>query len=166
MTPLPAALGGKDLVAWRLDRAVYAESWNSGEGAFRAGGRWNSKGVPVVYCSLDPSTAILEVAVHKGFEVLDRVPHIMTSMTIGDPSLVHVVNEGDIPNAEWLRPVSPGPAQQTFGNELLAKHPFIVIPSAVSPRSWNLIFNVGMTDAYVLRQQETFSLDTRLNPSR
>jgi len=72
---LPAALGGGiGLVIWRLDQRKHAESWDSGEGAFRQGGRWNSKGVRAVYCSFDPAPAILEVAVHKGFKVLDTVP--------------------------------------------------------------------------------------------
>lgn len=45
MTPLPMALGGTELIAWRLDQAVHAATWNSGEGAYRVGDRWNSKGV-------------------------------------------------------------------------------------------------------------------------
>ena len=56
MTPLPAALGGNELVAWRLDAAIHASTWASGEGAFLHGGRWNSKGVRAVYCSIDPAT--------------------------------------------------------------------------------------------------------------
>ncbi|TIP80207.1 MAG: RES domain-containing protein, partial [Mesorhizobium sp.] len=41
MTPLPAALGGSDLVGWCLDQAAFAPTWDSGEGAYRVGGRWN-----------------------------------------------------------------------------------------------------------------------------
>ena len=74
MTPLPAQLGGGELVAWRLDKEEFAPTWDNGEGAYRAGGRWNSIGVRAVYCAIDPATAILEVAVHKGFIVLDTVP--------------------------------------------------------------------------------------------
>jgi RES domain-containing protein len=67
-------LGGTELVAWRLDQAIYAPTWDSREGAFRVGGRWNSKGIRAVYCSLDPAAATLEVAVHKGFEHSIRSP--------------------------------------------------------------------------------------------
>ena len=52
MTPLPAPLGGTELVAWRLDVAKHATIWDSGEGAYLVGGRWNSKGVRAVYCSI------------------------------------------------------------------------------------------------------------------
>ena len=48
MTPLPAALGGAELVAWRLDNERHKAGWDSGEGAYRAGGRWNGKGVRAV----------------------------------------------------------------------------------------------------------------------
>ena len=107
MTMLPAPLGGgAGLVFWRLNRRIYAATWDSGEGAFREGGRWNSVGVSVVYCSLDPATALLEVAVHTGFETLDIVPHVISAARIADIAEVHVVQRDDVPNANWLVPGS------------------------------------------------------------
>jgi RES domain-containing protein len=165
MTPLPALLGNTELVAWRLDQANFGETWDSGEGAYRVGGRWNSRRVRVVYCSIDPATAILEVAVHKGFKALDTVPHVLTALTITEPSSVHIVEPASIPNPNWLRPGVPSAGQQNFGDELLARHKFILIPSAVSTHSWNLIFvSTIAVGAYTLRSQEPFSLDTRLHP--
>jgi RES domain-containing protein len=165
VTPLPAALGGNELVAWRLDFAIHASTWASGEGAYRYGGRWNSKGVRAVYCSIDPSTAILEVAVHKGFRVLDTVAHVLTAVDISDASSVHVVDPRAIPNPNWLRPGHPGAGQQAYGDRLLSAHKFVAIPSTVSTHSWNLIFVAAMAvGAYVVRSQEPFALDTRLHP--
>lgn len=163
MTPLPAPLGGNELVAWRLDQAIYGAAWDNGEGAYRAGGRWNSRGVRAVYCSVDPAAAILEVAVHKGFRALDTVPHVLTAVTITEPSSVRVVDS--VPNPNWLRPGIPSAGQQAFGDALLAQNKFVLIPSAVSPHSWNLIF-VGTiaAGAYAVRLQEPFALDTRLHP--
>ena len=167
MTPLPAALGGNDLVAWRLDQARFGAAWDSGEGAYRVGGRWNGKGVRAVYCSIDPATAILEVAVHTGFKALDTIPHILTALTINQPSDVHVVDPAAVPNPNWLRPGLPSAGQQFFGDALLAEHKFILIPSAVSTHSWNLIF-VGTNAApvYAVRTQEKFALDPRLHTSK
>lgn len=165
MTPLPAALGGKELVAWRLDRAEFAPSWDDGEGAYRQGGRWNSKGIRAVYCALDPATAILEVAVHKGFTVLDTRPHVMTSLVIDAPHEVHIVRPDEVPNPNWLHPGIPSAGQKAFGDALLGKHRFVVIPSAVSSRSWNLVFVAASAkDSYRLLEQVKFALDTRLNP--
>ena len=152
-------------MAWRLDLVQFSTTWDSGEGAYRVGGRWNSKGIRAVYCSIDPSTAILEVAVHKGFHPLDTVPHVLTAMTIVEPSAVHVVDPASIPNPNWLRPGIPSAGQQAFGDTLLAQHKFVVIPSAVSHQSWNLLFvAASAAGSYVPRSQEPFALDTRLHP--
>lgn len=169
MTPLPAVLLGAPapLTAWRLDPAKLARTWNSGEGARLAGGRWNSVGRKVVYCSLDPATAILEVAVHKGFKALDTVPHTLTALTINDPASVHVVQRDSVPDESWLRPGYVSAAQQQFGDQLLAAHSFIVVPSVVSTFSWNLVFDADKAiSQYSLLQQVSFELDARLHPSK
>lgn len=166
MTPLPPPLGSGDLIGWRLDTARFAPSWESGEGAFLYGGRWNSRGTRVVYASLDPATAIVEVAVHKGFDALDTVAHVLTSFRLRDPALVHVVAAADIPNPNWLRPGPPGAGQQRFGDALLAAHVAVLVPSAVSTHSWNLLLRVpAPSGVYEPVAQEPFALDTRLNPA-
>jgi RES domain-containing protein len=160
---LPAFLGGPKLVAWRLDRAEHASNWDSGEGAYRPGGRWNSRGVRAVYCSIDASTAILEVAVHAGFRTLDTVPYVLTAIDLAEAELF-VVQPADVPNANWLVPGVPSAGQQEFGDGLLAAHKFILIPSAASNVSWNIIFVASKAaGAYKLRSQERFALDTRLH---
>src|SRR3954462_9058336 len=131
MTPLPQVLGGNGLAAWRLDLAIHAPTWDSGEGSFRQGGRWNSKGVRAVYAALDPATAILEVAVHKTFRTLDVVPHVLTSARIADPNHTHVVGAQDVPNPNWLRPGAVSAGQQAFGDALLKAYPFVLLPSVV-----------------------------------
>ena len=167
VNPLPLPLGDGELVAWRLDQANYARTWDSGEGAFQLGGRWNSKNVRAVYCSVDPATAILEVAVHRGFRVLDTVCHVMTAVTMKHVADFKVITRAEIPNENWLRPGIPSTGQQAFGNQLLRDHKLFLIPSSVSTFSWNLIFDASSAkEFYSLRMQETFALDPRLHPSR
>jgi RES domain-containing protein len=166
VTPLPAALGGTVLVVWRLDERRFASTWDSGEGARRHGGRWNSTGRRVVYCSVDPAAAILEVAVHKGFRALDAVPHVLTSAVIGNPTSVHVLQPARVPDGSWLRPGFPSAGQQQFGDALLSAHPFLLIPSAVSTHSWNLLFDAEVAaHLYSMQSQEDFALDPRLHPA-
>lgn len=163
MIPLPPPLGAGEIRFWRLDAARHAGAWCSGEGSFRVGGRWNSPGVRAIYASLDPATATLEVAVHKGLRVLDTQPHILTSARIADPAMVHVVMPADIPNPNWLVPCSPNSSQQSFGNALIARHCFVLIPSAVSSHSWNLVFDATKPgDHFDDVSQERFALDPRL----
>lgn len=163
MMPLPW-VGGSPL-AWRLDIRRLAATWDKGIGAAEVGGRWNPVGFPVVYCSADPATAILEVAVHKGFRALDSVPHALTRARVLDASDVHVVRPEDVPNPGWLHPGTPSRDQQAFGRALLERHAFVVIPSAVTRRSWNLLFNPARAlGRFQVESQERFALDTRLNP--
>lgn len=155
------------LRVWRLDDAVHAASCCSGIGAQRLGGRWNPKGVAAVYCSLDPATAILEVAVHKGFAALDVKPHVLSVIEIADPAEVFVMAAASVPNANWLTPGLPSDGQQQLGKSLLAKHRFFAVPSAVSRHSWNLVFDPAKAAGkFRLLLQEPFSLDTRLNPPK
>lgn len=163
--PLPGLLGGADLIGWRLDARQFAATWDSGEGAFRFGGRWSSVGTRAVYCSLDASTTILEVAVHRGFRRMDTVPHTLTSLQILDPKDVHVVHADDVPNSNWFRSGVPSAGQQDYGDALLREHTFVAVPSVVSSNSWNLLFVAARAQGrYVLRAQENFALDTRLHP--
>lgn len=149
--------------AWRLDREIYKESWDSGVGAYRKGGRWNSPGTSVVYASADPSTAIMEVAVHIGFDDLDTIPHVLTCFEILDQSIIKVVQPEDIPNPVWLSSATPSPNQQRFTDALLAVHPFLLVPSAVTRHSWNLLISTDLAEGkYRLISQERFGLDTRL----
>jgi RES domain-containing protein len=165
VTPLPPPLGSGELVFWRLDQATHKDTWNSGEGSYLVGGRWNSRGVRAVYAALEPAAAILEVAVHKTFRALDTVPHVLTSARIADASRVRVVNASEVPNPNWLRPGAVGAGQQAFGDALLKAHPFVLIPSVVSSHSWNVIFDPTVAEGfYRSAAQERFALDTRLHP--
>ncbi len=171
MTPLPTALRVEPdipgIVGWRLGRMQYRDAWNSGYGAREYGGRWNVVGRSIVYASLDPSTALAEVAVHVSFQTLLVVPHVMTNFRVLDAAKVRVVGASQLSaHPDWLEPGLPTPAQQAFGTSLFTeKHPFVVIPSVVSPHSWNLMFDAELAKLnidYELIGHEQYRLDRRL----
>ncbi len=174
MTPLPAALAGAaaahPLLAWRIDAEDYAATWHSGIGAERFGGRWNPKGQRAVYCSLDPATCLVEAAVHRGFGVLDTRPHVLSCLQIdplpdGQPG-VQVVPPEALPNPAWLHGGTPSAGQQRFGGAWLGMPGVLVIASAVSRHSWNLVFSPEVAGVRVRRlHQQRLVVDTRLNPS-
>jgi RES domain-containing protein len=155
-----------ETLAWRLDTTAHAQGWDNGEGARTAGGRWNPAGVPAVYTSLDPATAILEVAVHKSFAALGRVPHTLTWCRIAEPEKLFILAAADTPDGRWLHAGLPLPAQQQFGLSLLNHYSAFVVPSVVSRHSWNLVFlPQAFKASYALIEQEPFALDARLNPT-
>ena len=174
MAALPAALAGsvpaRPLLAWRIDADEYAATWHSGIGAERFGGRWNLKGQRAVYCSLDPATCLVEAAVHRGFAVLDTRAHVLSCLQIdplpdGQPG-VQVVPPEALPNPAWLHGGTPSAGQQRFGSGWLATPGVLVIASAVSRHSWNLVFSPEAAGARVrLLQQQRLVVDTRLNPA-
>ena len=170
MTPLPAVLEkGSRLVAWRIDEKRHAATWDSGEGSFCNGGRWNSPGSRIVYCSFDPAVTILEVAVHKTFEVLDMVPHVLTSLEVLPVAYdkVIVVRPEDLTIKFWLLSSTSSKGQRDYGDRLLATHPFVAIPSVPAAHSWNLLFDTTVAQGmYKLLGQESFGLDTLLHPVR
>jgi RES domain-containing protein len=80
-----------------------------------------------------------------------------------DPDIIKVVQPEDVPNPNWLVPSQPSPNQQQFADLLLARHPFVLIPSAVTGHSWNLLVSCDLADdKFKLVSQERFGLDTRL----
>jgi len=105
--------------------------------------------------------------VHKTYQALDVIPHILTSAKIDDASKVHVVTPADVPDPNWLRPGVPDPGQQRFGDALLRAHEFVLIPSVVSTHSWTLIFDPSFAKGlYNGVAQEPFVLDPRLHGKR
>lgn len=56
-------------------------------------------------------------------------------------STIHVIVPAAVPNPNWLRSGNPSNAQKEFGDDLLRKHLFVLIPSVVSAHSSTLIFD-------------------------
>ena len=54
------------LQIFRIEKESHLADAFNGEGARLWGGRWNSPGLPAVYCSQSLSLALLEILVHAG----------------------------------------------------------------------------------------------------
>ena len=154
------------LTTWRLETSKHFANWQTAEGAFLFGGRWSSPNRRVLYTSLDPSTAILEVAVHKGLRTLDAVAHTLIQIEVAPIKRVFKLDPARVPNAHWLRPGTISKDQQLFGDALLKAHGLVLIPSVVSTHSWNLLIDVDAAKTqFKLKSSEAFALDPRLNPA-
>ena len=57
------------MIVYRIAKKEYIEDL-SGNGAKRTGGRWNLKGIPILYCASTSSLAILEKLVSIDMDLL------------------------------------------------------------------------------------------------
>jgi len=128
---------------WRLTKTKYLSAAWDGEGAKKAGGRWNRPGVPVVYTSGSLSLALVEVLVHLPAEILPAYSAVPVAF---DDSLVTVVAPGQLPR-NW-KDSPPPPATQAIGAEWVASRTSAVlrVPSVVVPGEFNFILNPAHDD--------------------
>lgn len=134
-----------DRVLWRLVKPDYAPGLD-GEGARLAGGRWNSPGRAVVYCSESLALAVLESFVHlpPAMRGAARLPE-MTAVKLALPEGAELwaPEEAELPE--------PGDAEacREFGDEWLAAGRTLAlrVPSAVVPLECNVLVNPAHADA-------------------
>ncbi|MCF6342391.1 MAG: RES family NAD+ phosphorylase [Bacteroidales bacterium] len=135
----------------------------SGKGAEKAGGRWNSKGVAVVYTSRSRALCVAEIAVHTALGIVPR-DFELVNIEIPEDLPLFEVNEKLLPTG-WNSFPFPGKTQEV-GDKLLLeiKYAVIKVPSAVVQGDFNYLLNPahpGFSKVKVLRT-EAFSFDVRL----
>ncbi len=104
----------------------------SGEGARLAGGRWNSKGCPMLYATEQPALSMLEYLAH--FEVsISPTDLMLVELTLPDPLTIEAPDVADLP-ADWMsRPIMP--SSIAFGDTWAASNrtPVLKLPSVMVP---------------------------------
>lgn len=146
---------------WRVARRAYAAL--DGEGARRAGGRWNSPGLPAVYTSSALSLSVLELLVHTD---PDLIPNDLRAFEIECPEslTVQFLDVATLPS-NW-RQIPNHPACRARGDAWLQgrTHPLLGVPSAVVPEELNYLINPAHPDASQIRvaRSRAFSFDERL----
>ena len=146
---------------YRLSAPKHAKTSLSGEGARLFGGRWNPRGLAMVYTSEHLSLAVLENLVH--LEAAQLRP-ARTALTIDVPDReVEVLAPSELPR-NWRAGRSQrllqdlGKAWLTEGRSLALK-----VPSAIIPQEHNVLLNPSHPKHAKLsvEAQEPFSFDPR-----
>jgi RES domain-containing protein len=126
------------MLVWRLCRAVHAAGAFSGEGARRYGGRWNSRGVPMVYCSSSLALAAIELFVHLDpTQAPSDLVAISATMPEGEPA--RAVAQEELPQDWWADSAATrglGDAWIGDGSSLALRVPSVPIRS-----EWNVLVN-------------------------
>ncbi|MGA8656097.1 MAG: RES family NAD+ phosphorylase [Chthoniobacterales bacterium] len=148
--------------AWRICNKKYVETAFSGEGAFRYGGRWNSRGVSVVYLGGNPSICALETIVNTGdWEDLYRIPYVLIPVDF-DETLVSPLEE--LPDG-WKQDPPP-PSTAAVGDRWVRSGRSVVleVPSTVIVAERIFILNPLHKDFSGIKigEPQTFEFDSRL----
>jgi RES domain-containing protein len=147
--------------AWRLTKTRYlATAWD-GEGARRAGGRWNSVGTAVVCASGTLSLALVETLVHLPSGIL---PAYSAQPVEFDNSLLSVLEDADLPS-DW-RDDPPPVSTRAIGDSWTVAGRSVVlrVPSVVVPTEFSYVFNPRHADFTRVRigAPLVFPFDSRL----
>ena len=147
---------------YRLSKEKYKTDL-SGIGAEKFGGRWNSKGVRMLYTSDSRALAKLEAAVHIA---LHRIPksYFLTIIEIPDTSVEHY-DIGSLKGKKWKNH-PPIKFTQTEGDAFVAANSSLAmkVPSTVVDGDFNYLINPGHPDAKHISMvsAERFQFDMRL----
>src|SRR5438128_10250862 len=148
--------------AWRIVLESEAATAFSGEGAWRYGGRWNSRNVRVIYASEHQSTAALEVFVHnKPFSPNEKYKAFHLEWP---DSLTELFPIKKLP-PNWR--VFPPPAEtREIGDQWVREQrsAVLALPSVISPADTNFLLNPEHADFKRIRihPPTALTLDSRL----
>ncbi len=135
---------------WRLTRKQHLDAALTGEGARRFGGRWNGRGVPIVYASESLELALLEALVHIDVEVLPR-DYWQVSFDVPDGLIAKPPPR--LPKGwDALPPYRPGvqkigDAWAKSGGSLALR-----VPASVLPERFNVLLNPAHPDIGQVRE--------------
>jgi RES domain-containing protein len=147
--------------AWRIVKSKHARTAFSGEGAARTGGRWNLRGVPVVYASSTRALAALENLLHLNPPVFLR--YVIFRIDF-DEVLIETLPLGVLPR-NW-RTEPPPPSTKRLGDAWVraADSPVLAVPSVIIPGETNYLLNPAHPafGKLVIGTPEEFVFDPRL----
>lgn len=131
----------------------------SGTGGLRAGGRWHTRGKPIVYLADHPASCILEMLIH-----LDRdlIPDTYRLLRVVALETTNVTNPGSLP-PDWRN--YPGLTRK-IGDDWLdsGSSALLCVPSVIVPHGKNYCLNPNHPDARDIIIAETIdaAFDRRL----
>lgn len=135
----------------------------SGKGAELAGGRWNSKTVPVVYTSETRALCVTEVAVHTPLGIVPKDYYLVTIEIPGNIEIKEI-KATSLPE-DW-KDIPYGYDTQQIGNKFILTNKYAVlkVPSAVVAGDYNYLLNPRHPDFHQIKIKKTekFEFDKRL----
>jgi RES domain-containing protein len=150
------------MIVYRLSKQDFINDL-SGYGAEKTGGRWNSKGIPVLYTAGSRALAVVEIAVHVPFGIVPANYYIAT-IEFPENTNILKINTADLPVNWNLHPFIR--ATQLIGDGFIKsnEHLIMQVPSATVRGDFNYLINPRHPDLkkIKIKGREPFEFDVRL----
>lgn len=150
------------MIVYRLSKGKYKNDL-SGKGAELAGGRWNSKGVPILYTSESRALCTAEIAVHSP---LGTIPSNYWIITVEFPDTVEISEIGPTALPQDWDAAPHTNLTQLIGDKFVSegKNLVLKVPSAVVQGDFNYLINPAHSLFPLVRivDSEIFEFDKRL----
>jgi len=152
------------MFVYRISKKTYGKDL-SGIGAGIYGGRWNPKGLNMVYSASSIALASLEFMVHN-YHLLSTAKICMAKIEIASPFSLKEIPIQELPKG-WNLQMQSQFLTQKLGKEFLQenKHYILKVPSAVIPGEYNLLlnpFHKEHSNTKVVDMIDPFVFDKRL----
>ncbi len=134
------------MLLWRISNYASLE----GIGGLHVSGRWHTKGRPVLYCSENPSTCLLEVIVHMEIDAEDRPNNFRLIQIQGPEGLSMTTVLPEELSENWPDDLV---ATQRVGDRWLATRRSLLlrVPCVLIPETWNVVINPLHPEAALLK---------------
>lgn len=125
---------------WRISN--YSDL--SGIGGLKAGGRWHSQGRRIVYLADHPSSALLEMLVYMDRDLIPPSYQLL-SIDLPPAATIEAIGVDELP-ADWQNKTM---ITREIGDRWLDRSTsvWLQVPSAISPKGLNFLFNPTHPDA-------------------
>ena len=127
------------MIVYRLSQSRYAADL-SGKGAEMAGGRWNSKGTPMIYAAESRALCIAELAMHLPLGLVPQ-NYSFVSFKIPDSIPAMELPKKQLPK-NWNEYPHPNETQE-IGDQFVKENKYLVmqVPSVVVNEEYNYLIN-------------------------
>ena len=127
------------MIVYRLSRGKFKNDL-SGRGAELAGGRWNSKGIPMLYTSESIALCTVEIAVHMPLGIVPADYHLIR-IELPDTAPILELNSGELP-ADW-KSFPHANSTQEIGDAFVLEGEYLAlkVPSATVQGTYNYLIN-------------------------
>lgn len=148
------------MIVYRFAAEIYKEDI-SGNGAKLFGGRWNNKGIPVLYASNHISLSVLELLVHNKDYSSFKAPYLI-SIDIPASIVPAIMNVAQL-QPDWQQNTE---YTRWMGDQFLKVNNSLIlqVPSSIIPQEHNFLINPAHADIKKVKivSATLFELDKRL----